>query len=60
MQGVEIKQIILRVPSEIHQKLKILASMQGKTMERLIVELIEREWEESGLERKERDAVRGS
>jgi len=60
VQGVEIKQIILRVPSEIHQKLKILASMQGKTMERLIVELIEREWEESGLERKERDAVRGS
>lgn len=47
---VDIVQVIMRVPIEIRTKLKTLASYQGKTMEGLMAELIEREWKESKLE----------
>lgn len=46
----DLVQVIMRVPTEVRIRLRVLASMQGKSMERLMAELIEKEWEESGLE----------
>jgi predicted HicB family RNase H-like nuclease len=41
------KQLTLRVPVEVHKKMRILAALHNKTMTEYFIDLVEREYEKS-------------
>lgn len=43
------KALTLRIPSEVHQKLKMLAASTGSSMTAILVECIEDRYSQSGL-----------
>lgn len=43
----EKKQLTLRVPAEVHKKMRILAALHEKTMTEYFIDLVEKEFEKS-------------
>ncbi len=41
------KQLTLRIPQEVHRKVRLLAALKDQTMTELFIDLVEREYEKN-------------